>query len=577
MIVFKKLRYKNFLSTGQQFTEISLNSCRNTILVGSNGAGKSTILDALTFVLFNKPFRKINKNQLINSINAKDCLVEVEFSIGSVDWLIKRGIKPNIFEIYKNGNMLGQNSDIKDDQNYLEQKILKLNFKSFTQIVVLGSSTFVPFMQLPAAARREIIEDLLDIKIFSSMNLIMKERVKVLSDSIKDITREIDLIENKIELQENYIKTLKQQSNIQIENKENKIKELNEEIKSNESKIDELKVLIETLQTEYQSLGTPEKKLKELEKYKTKFSHKHDEYSNYKKFFEENDVCPKCNQTITDTIKHQHIEENENQVLKMLNAIESVNKEIGAVETVIEQKSNLLSEINSNNHRTNTYVNNNLQLSRVIKDINNEITDIQQNSGNVHEEDKKLNNLKEEKLKTENILLEHNKEKTNYSFVSNLLKDSGIKTKIIKRYLPIMNKMINDYLQSMDFYVNFTLNESFEESIKSRFRDEFSYSSFSEGEKARIDIALMLTWRAVAKLKNSMDTNLLILDEIFDSSLDSTATDELSCILRTFTDDVNLFIISHREHMTDKFHRVLKFKKTKNFSKMEEVINAVEV
>lgn len=577
MIVFKKLRYKNFLSTGQQFTEICLDSHRNTILVGSNGAGKSTILDALTFVLFNKPFRKINKPQLINSINAKDCVVEVEFQTGSTNWKVKRGIKPVIFEIYKNDVMLGQNSDIKDDQTYLEQKVLKLNFKSFTQIVVLGSSTFVPFMQLPAASRREIIEDLLDIKIFSSMNLILKERVKLISDAIKDGARELDLLENKLDIQQRYIKTLQEQSNIQIENKENKINELLLDIEKNENEIQTLKTTIQELQTEYDLLGTPEKKLKELEKYKNKFLHKHDDYLNYKTFFEENDVCPKCNQTLTEEIKHQHITENENQIQKMLAAIESANTEINATENIVDQKSKLLSEINNNNHRVNTYVNNNLQLTKIIKDITNEITQIKTNSNNVDSEIQKLNQIENEKIKTEKELIEFGKQKNNHAVVSNLLKDSGIKTKIIKKYLPIMNKMINEYLQSMDFYVNFTLNESFEESIKSRFRDEFSYSSFSEGEKARIDIALMLTWRAIAKLKNSMDTNLLILDEIFDSSLDSTATDELSYILRTFTDDVNLFIISHREHMTDKFHRVLKFKKIKNFSKMEEVINAVEV
>lgn len=577
MIVFKKLRYKNFLSTGQQFTEISLDSHRNTILVGANGAGKSTILDALTFVLFNKPFRKINKPQLINSINAKDCLVEVEFQTGNTNWMVRRGIKPIVFEIYKDDVMLGQNSDIKDDQAYLEQKVLKLNFKSFTQIVVLGSSTFVPFMQLPAASRREIIEDLLDIKIFSSMNLILKERVKEVTDFIKDITREIDLLENKLDIQQKYIKTLQDQSNTQIENKENKIKELLLNIENNQKEIEELNSVIIDLQEKFESFGSPEKKLKELEKYKNKFLHKHDDYVSYKKFFEEHDVCPKCNQEINDKIKTENILENENQIEKMITAMNAVSLEIDSTETIIENKSKLLSEITSNNHRINSYNNNNVQLNKIILDINKEIEDIKNNSNNLITELEKLTSLQTEKNKTEKSLIDYQNQKNNFGVVATLLKDSGIKTKIIKRYLPIMNKMINEYLQSMDFYVNFTLNESFEESIKSRFRDEFSYASFSEGEKSRIDIALMLTWRAIAKLKNSMDTNLLILDEIFDSSLDSTATDELSYILRTFTDDVNLFIISHREHMTDKFNRVLKFKKTKNFSKMEEVINAVEV
>jgi DNA repair exonuclease SbcCD ATPase subunit len=577
VITFKKIKYKNFLSTGQQFTEIELNSCRNTILIGSNGAGKSTILDALTFALFNKPFRKINKPQLVNSVNNKECLVEVEFKIGSTDWLVRRGMKPNIFEIYKDGTMLGQNADAKEDQDYLEQKILKLNFKSFTQIVVLGSSTFVPFMQLPAAQRREIIEDLLDIKIFSSMNVILKERVKSLLDEIKDISRDVDILENKIEVQQKYIESLKQQNNNQIESKENKLQEFYSEIEDNTKQLDLLYKQIDTLQQEYNSFGDLNHKIKQLEKYKNKFSITKDSAVENKKFYEHNDSCPTCNQSLTSQIKLENISQSESQIKKMKSAISEVDEEINKIQEILEKKSNVLEQINFLNTKTNTFTHSNNHITKIIKDINQEILDIKNNSGNIENELSNLNTLIDQKNNNQTKLNEYQKQKINYSIISNLLKDTGIKTKIIKRYLPVMNKTINDYLQSMDFYVNFTLNESFEETIKSRFRDEFSYSSFSEGEKARIDIALMLTWRTIAKLKNSMDTNLLILDEIFDSSLDSSATDELSYILRTFTDNLNLFIISHREHMTDKFHRVLKFKKIKNFSKMEEVKNAVEV
>ena len=571
MIIFKSLKYKNFLSTGDHFTEIELNTHRNTIMVGVNGAGKSTILDALTFVLFNKPFRKINKSQLINSINGRNCLVELDFSVSGKSYTVIRGIKPNIFEVYCEGKMLNQDSSSVDQQNYFEQNILKLNFKSFTQIVVLGSSTFVPFMQLSAAQRREIIEDLLDIKIFSGMNSLLKDKIKEVNESIKQYERDLSLIENKIEIQENYIKTIQNLSDKNVKEKNDKISEYIESQKQYDEQIKTLETKLESLNECYQGTSGFEEKLKKLESYQWKFKQKIETISETKNFYDSHNVCPQCNQEIDDELKNSQVHDCTEKIEKLNIALSDVKSEWEKVSDILSEKNKVLKEINKINNDLQILNFSYQQTNKEISLLNKKIFDIQNSTNEIQKEFDKLSKLNKHQEKITKLLEETIVQKNEHSFVASLLKDTGIKTQIVKKYLPIMNNLINQYLQKMDFHVTFKLDENFNEVIKSRHVDEFSYTSFSEGEKARIDIALMLTWRVIAKMKNSMDTNILILDEIFDSSLDTTATDELSFILRTFADDVNLFIISHRDHMNDKFDRILKFRKQQNFSVMEEL------
>ena len=577
MIIFKTIRFKNFLSSGNNFTEISLNSYRNNIIIGTNGAGKSTILDALTFGLFNKPFRKINKPQLVNSINGKDCLVEIEFSIAKKEYKVVRGMKPNVFEVYVNGRMLNQDAATVDQQKFLEQTILKLNYKSFTQIVVLGSSTFIPFMQLPLASRREIIEDLLDIQVFSIMNTNLKERMKRLADDIRLTENNIDLAKHKIETQENLIVELENKSDSIVLDKSNKIDEFSKQTNFLLDENKDLNIYISERQSLLDNQDKISNKFDNLKEIKYKFKNKVSNLIKENKFYNENDNCPTCKQILDESFKLEKIAKNSNTLKETENAwteleteMQKVGEQLDNFRTINSDIQTRYSQIDKNNSMIN-------HLQRQITQLEKEIDDVQDQKNTSNKEKEVLEKLNSQLVAYEEILIAHKQNKDYYSLCSNLLKDTGIKTKIIKRYLPVMNKLINQFLQQMDFFVNFTLSESFEETIKSRYRDDFSYPSFSEGEKSRIDIALMLTWRSVAKLKNSVDTNLLILDEIFDSSLDNTGTDELSFILRNFTNDVNLFIISHREHMVDKFDRVLKFNKVKNFSKMEELTNAMEV
>jgi DNA repair exonuclease SbcCD ATPase subunit len=577
MIIFKTIRFKNFLSSGNNFTEISLNSYRNNIIIGTNGAGKSTILDALTFGLFNKPFRKINKPQLVNSINGKDCLVEIEFSIAKKEYKVVRGMKPNVFEVYVNGRMLNQDAATVDQQKFLEQTILKLNYKSFTQIVVLGSSTFIPFMQLPLASRREIIEDLLDIQVFSIMNTNLKERMKRLADDIRLTENNIDLAKLNIETQGNLIVELENKSDSIVLDKSNKIDEFSKQSNFLLEENQDLNVYITEKQCLLDNQDKISNKFDNLKEIKFKFKNKVSNLIKENKFYNENDNCPTCKQILDESFKLEKIAKNSSTLKETENAwteleteMQKVGEQLDNFRTINSDIQTRYSQIDKNNSMIN-------HLQRQITQLEKEIDDVQDQKNTSNKEKEVLEKLNSQLVAYEEILIAHKQNKDYYSLCSNLLKDTGIKTKIIKRYLPVMNKLINQFLQQMDFFVNFTLSESFEETIKSRYRDDFSYPSFSEGEKSRIDIALMLTWRSVAKLKNSVDTNLLILDEIFDSSLDNTGTDELSFILRNFTNDVNLFIISHREHMVDKFDRVLKFNKVKNFSKMEELTNAMEV
>jgi len=573
MIVFETIRYKNFLSSGNNFTEIKLNTHGNNVIIGKNGAGKSTILDALTFVLFNKPFRKINKPQLVNTINGKDCCVEVEFSVGKKSYKIIRSMKPNKFEVYVDGEMLNQDAAVADQQKFLEQTILKLNYKSFTQIVVLGSSTFVPFMQLPLASRRDIIEDLLDIQVFSTMNANLKDRMKQVNDDIRFKDKDLELVKHRIESQEDLIKQLETQSDKLIENKRRKISALIDQSESIREENLEQENYITHRHSDLVDGDKLSKKYDNLKEFKVKFKTKITNLNKELLFYNNNDVCPTCKQNLDPEFKEKKIDKNKESISETEKAWSVLDQQITEVKNQISEFKNVSNDIQSKYSiidKNNGIIN---HINRQIRDLEGEIKSITDGKNNSSKEQEQLKELQEQKEAHEQTLFLHKETKDYFSVAANLLKDTGIKTRIIKRYLPVMNKLINQYLQQMDFFVNFTLSESFEETIKSRYRDDFSYSSFSEGEKSRIDIALMLTWRSVAKLKNSVDTNLLILDEIFDSSLDSTGTDELSYILRNFTSDLNLFIISHREHMVEKFDRVLKFDKVKNFSKMEEMTN----
>jgi DNA repair exonuclease SbcCD ATPase subunit len=571
MILFKKITYTNFLAVGNTPISIDLDSTSTTLIVGSNGAGKSTIIEAIIFALFNKSFRKVNKNQLINSINEKECKVVLEFSIGTKQYKIIRGLKPNIFEIYLDGQLLDQLAANTDQQKYLEQNILKLNYKSFTQIVILGSSTFVPFMQLPAAHRREIIEDLLDIRIFSTMNVILKDRIKTNNEMIKSFENEIEFLKEKVKMQKNHIDYISNQSQKSIGDKQTQIEDYETQITECNEQYDKI---CKDLRNKNQELADlPKVNIKDLEKYKTKFLTKLSDYQNNIEFYSENDTCPTCQQDLTQEIKSKHITKCNTQVEKLEKSIEEVEDKIQESQQIIDKSQKILSEINeftvqmaSQNYKCKG-------LEKFITSLKEEIGKISESDKDIAVEKQKLTALAAEGLTLQKKLDKMKLNKNNYEVVSSLLKDTGIKSKIIKKYLPVMNQLINKYLQLMDFYVNFNLDENFEETIKSRFRDDFSYPSFSEGEKMRIDLALMFTWRAVAKLKNSANTNLLILDEVFDSSLDTSGTEDFLRILRGGIDDgSNIFVISHKgELLHDKFEKVLQFEKVKNFSKVKEL------
>jgi len=568
MILFEKIRWKNFLSTGNQFTEVELNKNSTTLIVGNNGAGKSTILDALCFVLFGKAFRKINKPQLVNTTNEKDCLVEIELKIGSTDWMIRRGIKPNIFEIYRNGSVLDQSSSAIDQQKYLEQSILKMNYKSFTQIVILGSSNFVPFMQLTAASRREVIEDLLDIKIFSSMNVIIKEKIRSLKEEIRTLELKKESVKDKVEMQQNFIEELENLSNANINANKEKIANLDKEIgdymEENTSNEDPLRALIR----EQDAITGYAEKLRKLGNLKGKISQKVSTITKEHKFFTENTVCPTCTQSIEETFRINKKNDAQNKAKELQSGYKELEEAIKEEEERERQFNNLSEEIRK---LTNGISQNNIKingLQRQIRNLESEIQTITENLANRNSEHEKLEQFKND-LKTVYDDLSGKKDLIQYhDFSYSLLKDSGVKSKIIKKYLPLINQQVNRYLQMLDFYINFTLDEEFNETVQSPIHEDFSYSSFSEGEKQRIDLALLFTWREVAKFKNSTNTNLLILDEVFDSSLDGFGTEDFLKIIRYVIKDANVFIISHKVGMEDRFESVLRFEKIKGFSRM---------
>ena len=566
MILFKKIRWKNLLSTGNQFTEVDFTLHSTNLIIGSNGAGKSTILDALCFSLFGKPFRKINKPQLLNSVNEKDCLVEVEFSIGNTDWKVERGIKPNIFTIYRNDTALDQNASAVDQQKWLEQNVLKMNYKSFTQIVILGSSSFVPFMQLSAAHRREVIEDLLDIKIFSSMNSLIKDKIRSARESTKLLTLKKDNLLDKVKMQEDFISELESRGNEQIENNRSKVQKLEEYIEANDEQSADLQKEVEQLTDEMEKISS--NKLGEYREIKAKLNQKVSTLAKTHKFFNDNHVCPTCTQPIEEDLRLNKISTIQEQVNDLKCGLEEVSSRISE-ETQKEERHTKLSRgvaevinaINQNNTKVREY-------RRQIKDLESEIQRLTTNLAN--------QNIEHEKLEEFNSSLQEVYEEVSaiketvayYDFTYSLLKDGGVKTKIVKKYLPLINQQVNRYLQMMDFYINFSLDEEFNETVQSPIHEDFSYASFSEGEKMRIDLALLFTWREVARMKNSVNTNLLIMDEVFDSSLDGFGTEEFLKIIKYVIKDANVFVISHKQDLHDKFDNVMRFDKVKGFSSL---------
>jgi DNA repair exonuclease SbcCD ATPase subunit len=574
MIEFQTIRYKNFLSSGNQFTEIKLNESKNTCIIGQNGAGKSTLLDALCFSLFNKPFRKINKGQIVNSQNDKDCVVEIEFAVNSTQYKIVRGIKPNIFTIDRNGNRLNEDADAKDQQKMLEDSILKLNFKSFTQIVILGSASFVPFMQLSAANRREVIEDLLDIKIFSSMSDIMKARIKDAKDRLRTMDLKKEAIADKIIMQQNFIKSIEESGQHDIQEKQNQILDLDSEVAKHQKRVEDLLVKVEGKESEAAKFADASEALRKLGKFLGKIQSKKSDAGETLKFFEDNSVCPTCTQDIEEsfrvnkTVQLQEsvakFDSNLNELEEAIKAEERREREFSTLQRETTKLSNEISQTNVQISESNKL---RARLEREIQTLTNRIED----RNSEHEK------LSEYKGQLKQVLKDHEtlKEDYNYFLQANvLLKDDGVKSSIIKKYLPLINQQVNRYLQRMDFFINFTLDGEFNEKIQSPIHENFSYPSFSEGEKMRIDLALLFTWREIARMKNSVATNLLIMDEVFDSSLDGFGTDEFMKIIRFVVKDANIFIISHKPELHDKFESVLEFQKVKGFSVLRNPLQA---
>ena len=568
MIIFKTIKWRNFLSTGNQYTEVDFTKNKTNLIIGTNGAGKSTVLDALTFSLFGKPFRKINKPQLINSVNEKDCRVEVEFNIGSNDWKVIRGIKPSIFEIWRNGSVLDQSAAALDQQKWLEQNVLKMNYKSFTQIVILGSSTFVPFMQLSAAHRREVIEDLLDIKIFSSMNMVIKEKIRQSKEEIKVLELKKESLNDKVKMQQEFIEELENRGNANINANKEKIDNLMDEvvIYMKENSLTEEEVFKYTKEQECVT-GAAEK-LRKLGNLKGKLSQKVSTITKEHKFFTENTVCPTCTQSIEETFRINRINDVQSKAKELQSGYKELEEAIKEEEERERQFITLSKEISK---LTNGISQNNIKINgcqRQIRDLEQEIQVLAENLANRNSEHEKLESFKNNLKNTYDELVSKKETINYYDFSYSLLKDGGVKSKIIKKYLPLINQQVNRYLQMMDFYINFTLDEEFNETVQSPIHEDFSYASFSEGEKMRIDLALLFTWREVARMKNSVNTNLLIMDEVFDSSLDGFGTEEFLKIIRYVIKDANIFVISHKTGLEDRFESVIRFEKVKGFSRM---------
>jgi len=571
MIHFESIEWKNFLSTGSDPIKILLDKTPSTLIVGQNGAGKSTLLDALSFALFGKPHRDIKKDQMINSINKKGTLVTVKMKIGSHDFKIVRGIKPGKFEIYQNGNLINQASNARDYQKFLEQNILKLNHKSFHQVVVLGSSSFIPFMQLPVWSRRNIIEDLLDINIFSKMNTLLKERNSKIKDELTDINHQIEIFKTKIDAQSKYIKDLQELNDDQIEKKRDSIDVHKEEINKLFEESKKLgKNLSASISTEEKHSNDIVKKMSQLDSYDMQFNDKIKGLVDESRFYEENDQCPTCDQEIGEEKKEEKITYIKNKAKEIQTAKEDLSKNISELRTEQQDVSNSLNKLRQKQQKINSNNDAIALLQKEVDKIQKEINGLQGQTGDVSKAKKELNSLRKSKDTSTEKKLEYVEERTYNEVIGEMLKDTGIKTKVIKQYLPVMNRLINQYLQILDFFVSFHLDENFNETIRSRHRDSFNYASFSEGEKQRIDLSLLFTWRQIAKMKNSAASNLLILDETFDSSLDLDGVDNLTKILDTLDDGSNVFIISHKgDVLENKFRSKIEFFKEKNFSKIK--------
>jgi DNA repair exonuclease SbcCD ATPase subunit len=571
MILFKTIKWRNFLSTGQHETELEFTKNSTNLIIGTNGAGKSTVLDALCFVLFGKSFRRINKPQLINSVNDKDCRVEIEFDVGNISWKVIRGIKPNIFEVYRDDLLLDQSATVLDQQKWLEQNVIKMNFKSFTQIVILGSSTFVPFMQLSTAHRREVIEDLLDIKIFSSMNNIIKEKIRSVKEDIKVLGLKKESLLDKVRMQESFIEELEKRGKDNINNNNRKISDLDKEIEQYTQENESVEEPLRELIREQDAITGYAEKLRKLGNLKGKISQKVSTITEEHKFFTENTVCPTCTQPIEDDFRINRINDAQNKAKELQSGYKELEEAIKEEEKRERQFNSLSKEISN---LTNGISQNNIKINglrRQIRNLESEIQKITEQLANRNSEHEKLESFKDN-LKTTYDELASKKDTINYyDFSYSLLKDGGVKSKIIKKYLPLINQQVNRYLQMMDFYINFTLDEEFNETVQSPIHEDFSYASFSEGEKMRIDLALLFTWREVARMKNSVNTNLLIMDEVFDSSLDGFGTEEFLKIINYVIKDTNVFVISHKTGLEDRFERVIKFEKIKGFSRMVNV------
>ena len=569
MIIFKKVRYKNFLSTGQQFIEIQLDRSSKTLVVGENGAGKSTMLDALCFGLFQRAFRNIKKDQMVNSINEKECVVEVEFIIGQNEYKVIRGIKPNVFEIWCNGVMLNQDAAVRDYQKHLEQTILKLNFRSFTQVVILGNASFVPFMQLRPEYRRQVVEEILDIEIFSKMNFLLKDKVKNQDELIKQADFNCQLIDSKIDSQKKHIEDLSGNNQQSIEKKQLEIKKAETDIDNYQLDIDRVTTEKTALQNEILDETKINNKYKQLHNVEAKLENTCSKHKKDLEFFETHNDCPTCQQSIDEAFKSTMIDKKKNKVVEVESAMSQLVKEITSTETRLTKINDTMVAIREKELLINRYETSISEIKKYITSKQNEIDELSDDKFTTGVATGQLTQLQEQFSDAEVVKQKYREEKTYLDTARYLMQDTGIKTKIIKQYLPIMNQFINKNLADMDFFVNFTLNEEFKETIKSRHRDEFNYHSFSEGEKLRIDLSILFTWREIAKLKNSMNTNLLILDEIFDSSLDSSGTDEFMRILTNKLAKENVFVISHKgDTLLDKFPSVLKFEKYKNFTRM---------
>ena len=568
MILFEKIRWKNFLSTGNQYIEVELDKDSTTLIIGTNGAGKSTVLDALTFSLFNKPFRKISKSQLINTVNEKDCRVEVEFSMAETEWKVVRGIKPNLFEIHRNGICMDQFANANDQQKWLEQNVVKMNYKSFTQIVILGSSNFVPFMQLSATNRREVIEDLLDIKIFSSMNNLIKDKMRGVKDEVRTLDLKKESLNDKVNMQTEFIEEIEQQGKNRIEDNQKKITNLFSESDDYIAENEAFENDVHDLTKEQEKVTGATEKLRKLGTIKGTLSNKVATITKKHKFFEENTVCPTCKQEIEELIRLNNIGDAQDKIKELQSGYQELEEAIKKEEEREHHFTKLSKEITTLTHGISK---NNTRISgcqRQIRDLESEIQKLTEQLANRNTEHENLESFKDNLGKTYEALASK-KDTINYhDFSYSLLKDGGVKSKIIKKYLPLINQQVNRYLQMMDFYINFTLDEEFNETVQSPIHDNFSYASFSEGEKMRIDLALLFTWREVARYKNSVNTNLLIMDEVFDSSLDGFGTEEFLKIIRFVVKDANVFVISHKAGMDDRFDSVLKYEKIKGFSRL---------